>query len=907
MTGSAKREVAIYLRAVNKMGPGTQAAGGELSKLAQQGDRVFKRLAQVGVAAMTAIATAAVVVGQEFEQALANTSSMFITAARDAQELNQWTTLLEKKARALGATTAFSATEAANAMYSLASGGMDANEVVASSDAVLKLAGATLSDMGSTAETVMSTMRQFSLEATEAERVTNVFAAGIQNSMLNMERLTYAMIYAGPATAAVGMKVEETTAALALLHNAGLKGSIAGTGLRMMFARLLKPTDDLQKVLGNTSLEVDGFAAVLDKLSRANLTAAQMTEMFGARAFNATQALVKEGPAGFLEMTEKLTGTTAAMQMYEHQMRTVQSQFKILLSGIQETAISLFDQLQPGVMGAVREMQNLVEVTRDDLIAVFSTLAGWADRIGAVFSEHGRTIADYGAATAVATTAVYAAIKAHIAWIAIINLTRVQLIALATTTGVGLLIAGLAIGIKKLVDHMGGWEMAWTELLRIMKVVALWTRDWFDNLKLDFKLFLDVLSNFPNAWHKTFLLVLQVVWGFLTQVGQAMTNLGKMLLNPWKAGDLWQEMQDEWTTGMNDLGEHIKTKTYEIVGEDAARAHSEAKDELKRRLNDDWQDIDSWYKNKVFDLQGQSWAGIPLLSAQNESAMFGPQNAPKQGAQASSGGSSGSTGSTEQRVARDLPQMNAGVAGLLAGGPSFIGMPEDFVTKQRDDADAVFNVWQESMTGIQQVGQRAWMSVWDSTRTTGEKMTAVFGSVRDFFWKMVGDMVTKKLTADAMILASNEATNTKEQANNAKTAATGFFKAYSSMPFVGQVLAIAAIGAMMGFLSKMHTGGLIGGRGAVAGSRRERMFIGQEGEYVMPAAQTRANLPLLEAMKKGINPAMTAAGGGGSPIAVTISVGEGSLLLADDDLAVRRFADAVHEHIERRLSKQSRR
>ena len=98
-----------------------------LRKLEKTGDKVFKNIARASAAAFAAIGTAAIGVGAAFEQGLANTSSMFITAAKDAKQLGEWTAQLEARARDLGSTTAFSAREATDAMYALASGGMSAS------------------------------------------------------------------------------------------------------------------------------------------------------------------------------------------------------------------------------------------------------------------------------------------------------------------------------------------------------------------------------------------------------------------------------------------------------------------------------------------------------------------------------------------------------------------------------------------------------------------------------------------------------------------------------------------------------------------------------------------------------------------------------------------------------------
>ena len=180
----------------------------------------FNALTVAGVAAFAAVTAAAkegIKTFATFEQSIANVRSV---AGGTEEDFNK----IEEAARSAGETTRFTASQAADALYSLASAGLDANESVAALDGVLKLAGATQSDLASTSASVVSTLAQYNLGAEEATRVSNVFAAAIGNSQANMEKLTNAFRQVGPVAGALNISLEETTGAIQALLDAGFSG-----------------------------------------------------------------------------------------------------------------------------------------------------------------------------------------------------------------------------------------------------------------------------------------------------------------------------------------------------------------------------------------------------------------------------------------------------------------------------------------------------------------------------------------------------------------------------------------------------------------------------------------------------------------------------------------------------------
>ena len=142
---------------------------------------------------------------------------------------------LEANAKELGRTTIFTAKDVAGLQLEFAKLGFTASEIEGVTAATLALAQATDSDLAQAAEVAGATLRGFGLDVNQTVHVTDVMAAAFSSSALDMESFQDSMKYVAPVAKAAGVSIEETTAMLAQMANAGIKGSQAGTSLRMIF------------------------------------------------------------------------------------------------------------------------------------------------------------------------------------------------------------------------------------------------------------------------------------------------------------------------------------------------------------------------------------------------------------------------------------------------------------------------------------------------------------------------------------------------------------------------------------------------------------------------------------------------------------------------------------------------
>lgn len=235
-----------------------------------------KGFTAMGVAASIAIADS-IRVFASFESSMLRVKAI---SGATGEEFESLTDL----AKELGSTTAFTAREAAQAMGFLAQAGFEVREVHQALPKVLSLAAAGQMDLAEAADITASVLRGFGLEANQSGRVADILAAAASKSNTSVQQMGEAFKFAGPVASSMGVSLEETAAALGVLSNAGLKASLAGTGLRMVLVKL-----------GDTVAGSGGLTNALETLNTEGVQAVVDTmKDLDARAGTAAVALTKQ-------------------------------------------------------------------------------------------------------------------------------------------------------------------------------------------------------------------------------------------------------------------------------------------------------------------------------------------------------------------------------------------------------------------------------------------------------------------------------------------------------------------------------------------------------------------------------------------------------------------------------------
>lgn len=282
---------------------------------------------------------------------------------------------LRNKAKHLGATTSFSASEVASLMTELGRAGFSPKQIEEMTGAVMNLARATGTDATVSSGIMSATIRQFSLEATDAVRVSDRLTAAANMSFNSVESLGEALQYAGPVAADANMSLEETLAVLGTLGNLGIQGSEAGTALRRLLTLSAAESEKFQKVFGVATKDAQGNARdLVDILGEVAAASANMGTGDRAQAFNEVFGLMGITSASAIGKTvtdtkKLLADLKKSNGIADKTARDMDAgiggAFRILKSSIEGVAIAIGESLDLSVtkmMNAIsRALSGLIE------------------------------------------------------------------------------------------------------------------------------------------------------------------------------------------------------------------------------------------------------------------------------------------------------------------------------------------------------------------------------------------------------------------------------------------------------------------------------------------------------------------------------------------------------------------
>lgn len=289
----------------------------------------------------------------EFDQAMKNTASVTNATIKEISMLSEY-------AQELGMMGTASAKDVASAMYFLGSAGYETGEIFKAIQPIMKLSVATQSDMADTARITMQSLKAFGKEAESADRFTRVFAAGIASSQLRIEWLGSSLKHLGPVAHEVGMSIEETTAALAMLHDVGIQAGMAGRHLRRMIQGTVKDSNQANKVLEkydltlkDISIRAHGFGDVIKLLHDKQVNLGEVFKLFGLRA-SASAAGIMRMSKSWDEYLQNVKDVTKLQKMYDTQMQGMQAQFKRLANTVTVFMMKFAESYAPIILGITR-------------------------------------------------------------------------------------------------------------------------------------------------------------------------------------------------------------------------------------------------------------------------------------------------------------------------------------------------------------------------------------------------------------------------------------------------------------------------------------------------------------------------------------------------------------------------
>lgn len=378
----AEREAHNFERRMRRdFGSGSRSLD-QLNRSAQRTSRTFMGLAGSVQMVATALGALALYGGtRAFSEFEATLNSVQAVSSATTSEF----ALLNEKAKELGATTRFTASDVAGAMQFMAMAGLQASTIYRGVESALTLAAAGNMDLAESADIVTNIMTGMGLQASELNRAVDVLTKTFTSTNTNLTQLGAAFKYAAPISATAGVEFEEVAAALGLMGNAGVQASMAGTSMRGILQRLLDPTKEAQEVIKRLGLEIyesDGrmkslveIVAQLEPVMQKGASGvSDLATVFGARPFQGMAALVRQGSGALAELTGKLREADGwAGHIAEVQMRGLRGAFYNLKSAAEALAISIgesglgkaFEVLTQSTANALRVMNQWVASTAD--------------------------------------------------------------------------------------------------------------------------------------------------------------------------------------------------------------------------------------------------------------------------------------------------------------------------------------------------------------------------------------------------------------------------------------------------------------------------------------------------------------------------------------------------------------
>ena len=335
------------------------------SKLKKTGDKMKglgKKMSLGITAPIAGIGIGAIMTGANFEKGMNRVAALTQATGSDFDAMRD-------KAKELGRTTAFSATQSADAMGFLAMAGFKSNEIVGAMPSVLNLAAAAQMDLGEAADITSNIMTGFGMEVSDLNRINDVLVKGMTSANVDLTMLGESMKYVGPVAASAGMQFEETAAAVALLGNAGIQGSMAGTALRGAMTRLLTPSEEaaatMQK-LGINALDSQGnlksMQEIVSQLETSGMSTADAMTIFGQRAGPAMLALVEQGSGALSDMTKSLVNSgNIAEEVASTQMEGMSGAVTEMKSAFEGLMIAISEDILPVLTMLIDKVTPLIQ------------------------------------------------------------------------------------------------------------------------------------------------------------------------------------------------------------------------------------------------------------------------------------------------------------------------------------------------------------------------------------------------------------------------------------------------------------------------------------------------------------------------------------------------------------------
>ncbi|MHD0382808.1 phage tail tape measure protein [Staphylococcus simulans] len=365
-------------------------ANSHFTKVANHADNLSKKFGSVGQKmtdigrSMTIGVTTPVVMGlgaavktsADFEAQMSRVGAIAQASGGQMKDMTA-------QAMELGAKTSQSASEVAKGMEELAALGFDANQVMSAMPGVISAAEASGADMATTAKVMASSINAFNLKASDSSHVADLLATAANDSAADISYMGEALKYAGTPAKALGVSLEDTSAAIEIMSNSGIEASGAGTALRASFIRLANPTGEASKQMKKMGIHLTdnkgkfvGMSNLINQFKNEmkgmtkEQKLANVSTIVGTEAASGFLALIDAGPQKIDEYSASLKNSDGASKKAADQMKNnLKGALEQLKGSFETLGIQIGRDLTPAIQAGAKGVQRFVEG--------FSSLPGW--------------------------------------------------------------------------------------------------------------------------------------------------------------------------------------------------------------------------------------------------------------------------------------------------------------------------------------------------------------------------------------------------------------------------------------------------------------------------------------------------------------------------------------------------
>ncbi|HCX1640072.1 TPA: phage tail tape measure protein [Staphylococcus aureus] len=582
-----QREQKALNTAMGKLGTNFNNFGPKLQEIGNSMKNVGRNMTMYVTAPVVAGFAVAAKKGIEFDDSMRKVKA---TSGATGEEFEA----LKKKAREMGATTKFSASDSAEALNYMALAGWDSKQMMEGLSGVMDLAAASGEELGAVSDIVTDGLTAFGLKAKDSGHFADVLAQTSSKANTDVRGLGEAFKYVAPVAGALGYTIEDTSIAIGLMSNAGIKGEKAGTALRTMFTNLSSPTramgNEMER-LGISITDSNGkmipMRKLLDQLREKfkhlskDQQASSAATIFGKEAMSGALAIINASDEDYQKLTKSIDSSTGASKRMADTMESgLGGKLRTLRSQLEELALTIYDRIEPAlkiivsafskVVTWVTKLPTSIQLAVVEFGLFVAVLGPLVFMFGLFISVMGNAMTVLGPLLINVNKAsgLFAFLRTKIA--SLVKLFPILGVSISSLTLPITLIVGALVGIgiafyqayKRSETFRNIVNLAISGVANAFKAAKLALQGFFDLFKGDSKGAVTLEKIFPpetvagiqnvvNTIRTTFFKVVDAIVGFAKEIGAQLASF-------------WKENGSEITQALQNIAGFIKA-TFEFI------------------------------------------------------------------------------------------------------------------------------------------------------------------------------------------------------------------------------------------------------------------------------------------------------------------------------------------------------